>query len=314
MSRPRGRMNRQTVMRLAGSILAFALLVFLLSRQGWGEILASIRQISLARFLLAFGLVMVSRLAVSARWHRLLHVSQARLPFWQILRITFAGLFATNFLPSTVGGDVVRLAGALQLRTDRALVAASIVVDRLVGMFAMAMALPLGAGSLWVWMAGRGGVESSLPRWSAAPPLLSAGWPRKAWAYSRRVTRRLVTSLALWLKHPRNLFAATGFSWVHMACKFIAIQVLFAGMGEAISFWQVAGLWSFTYFITLFPVSINGLGLQEVSMSFIFSNLGGVGLNSALTAALLVRTLELVASLPGALFLPTILAGVSHDD
>ena len=36
------------------------------------------------------------------------------------------------------------------------------------------------------------------------------------------------------------------------------------------------------YFITLFPVSINGLGLQEVALTAIFTELGGISTQAAL--------------------------------
>jgi len=70
----------------------------------------------------------------------------------ETLRLTFAGLFANNFLPSTVGGDVVRLAGAMQARYDSAISAASLVIDRLVGMAGMTLFLPLICSRVRLWM------------------------------------------------------------------------------------------------------------------------------------------------------------------
>jgi uncharacterized membrane protein YbhN (UPF0104 family) len=60
--------------------------------------------------------------------------------------------------------------------------------------------------------------------------------------------------------------------------------------------------------VTLIPISINGYGLQEFSMTLIFSNLGRASISEGLAAALLFRTLMVLVSLPGALFLPDILA------
>jgi hypothetical protein len=56
------------------------------------------------------------------------------------------------------------------------------------------------------------------------------------------------------------------------------------------------------------PISINGYGLQEISMTLVFTHLGGATLASSLTAALLFRTSMMVASLPGVLFVPGLLA------
>ena len=99
-----------------------------------------------------------------------------------------------------------------------------------------------------------------------------------------------------------------------MLSLFSVVWLFINGMGENISLWLTSGLWSFTYFVTLLPFSINGYGLQEVSMTFIFSSLGGVSVQNSLTAALLVRTLQIIASLPGAVFLPDILVGLKSEE
>jgi len=80
-------------------------------------------------------------------------------------------------------------------------------------------------------------------------------------------------------------------------------------MGEEVSLWLIAGLWSATYFITLLPISINGMGVQELSMAFFFSSIAGISPSSALTLALLMRVIQMLASLPGVLSLPDIIAG-----
>jgi hypothetical protein len=76
------------------------------------------------------------------------------------------------------------------------------------------------------------------------------------------------------------------------------------------SFWSIGGLWSIVYFVTLLPFSINGLGIQEVTLTFFFSNIGGISLESGLTLAILIRTLMMLASLPGIAFIPMIMTAV----
>ena len=48
------------------------------------------------------------------------------------------------FLPSTIGGDVVRYLGGIQLDNQKIKCAGSLIMDRLVGMFGMALVLPFG--------------------------------------------------------------------------------------------------------------------------------------------------------------------------
>lgn len=64
--------DRTHLLRIAGTLLAIALLIYLLSHQGWQSILDATRQIPLGVLAACFGLVLISRLAVALRWHVLL--------------------------------------------------------------------------------------------------------------------------------------------------------------------------------------------------------------------------------------------------
>ncbi len=306
--------RRTMIVRLAGTLIALVLLIYLLTQQGWEEIAGAFNKIGVCRLALATALMLVSRLAVSARWYALLQASGVKMPLGQSMRITFAGLFANNFLPTTIGGDVIRLAAAVRLCYDAPAVTASLIVDRLVGMAGMAMTLPLG---LPRFLEVRHRSEGFLALKTVAPagwlPVPLSGWLTKAREKAQQAALRTLKALALCLKIPRSLLMGLVYTWMHMLCLFFVITLLFDGMGESLSFWLIAGLYSMVYFVTLLPVSINGYGLQEISMTLIFSTLGGASRTSGLTAALLFRTLLMIASLPGALFVPEILSGKKNQ-
>lgn len=304
-----GGLNGRTaiLIRVLGTLVAVVLLVVLLSQQGWGEIGGAIRQIPLWRFGLALALILVSRLAVTGRWYVLLRSAGIEVTSGQSLRLTFAGLFASNFLPTTIGGDVIRLAGALQLNLDGVVSAASLVVDRLVGMAGMAMVLPFGLPQ-FLDQEGLENVIRHAPLTSIS--WLPAGsWGRKLVDRGRQVTGKLVKALSIWTNQPRALLGSLIYSWVHMLCVFGSIWLFLGGLGEDTPLLLVGGLYSLVYFVTLLPLSINGYGIQEVSMTFVFSAVAGVSVQNSLTAALLFRTIMMLGSLPGALFVPGLLPG-----
>ena len=303
--------RRVPVLRILGTLLSVGLLVYLLSQQGWGEIWKAVQGIPYWRLILAFALMIVSRFAVTGRWHTLLSSSGLEVRLGQTIRITFAGLFASNFLPTTIGGDVVRLAGVLQLRLDAAVCAASLIADRLVGMAGMAMALPFGLPFFLHSPAVHASFSLSTPRVAGGISLPFVGERGRALASKGlRLSRRLFESLSLWLHQPRALLAALVFTWIHMLCLFSILFLLFGGMGENIPLLLIGGLYSLVYFVTLLPISINGYGVQEISMTFIFSTVVGASLSSALSAALLFRTMMVLASLPGVFFVPEMLSRV----
>lgn len=288
--------HRQRILQFTGTILAVVLLLLLLKEGGWEGIASSMHQIQVVDLVWVLMLFLVSRIATICRWHILLRSGGINIRFRDTALLTFTGLFASNFLPSTIGGDVVRLAGIMQMGFDRATCLASIAADRLVGMLGMFMAVPIGMVYSW--------------------PLLTSNSldPSFVVFFRRpiRFLRRTVSTFSIWLQKPVYLFLSLMFTWVHMTCIFGSIYVLVDDLGTPVSFWMIAGLWSLTYFITLIPISINGYGLQELSFTFLFSNVAGVSPAMSLTIVILLRAYFIISSLPGAIFLPSALAAMAE--
>jgi glycosyltransferase 2 family protein len=308
--------NHSFWLRLAGTLLAFVLLILLLRQQGWEQIGAVVSKIPAWRLWAALAVTLVSRCAVTLRWHILLRTAKVPARMEQSLRITFAGLFASNFLPTTIGGDMVRLAACIPLRLDTAVSTASLVVDRLIGMAGMALALPIGLARLaevgLTALTASSSIQPSGPLLGAA--LLRPGnWLKKMGQKAMGFIRRTLGSFTLWGSNPLGLFLAFLATCVHQLCLYTSIWLLLDGMGEPAGWLRIAGVWSLVYFITLLPVSINGYGLQEVSVTLLYARLGGVSPEASVSVALLLRTIQMIASLPGAFFVPGILAAARRS-
>ncbi len=291
--------RRAFLFRLAGTLLATALIFFLIEQEGVDAILSAVRQVSPGNFLLALLCLFLSRLFVSARWHVLVRAGGVRISYFKTSALTFAGLFASNFLPTTIGGDVVRLVSAIQMGMDQALALASLAADRLIGMLGMACLLPFGIPPVWASL--------------SAPALQSAalsGLFQRAWEFVKRTLRVFST----WVERPAALFLSLVFTWLHSLCVIAAFYIVIVGLGASMSFSLIAGLWSLAYFVTLMPVSINGYGVQELSLTFLFSQVGGLSAAASLTVAVAIRLLYMAASLPGAAYLPSIIAALNWEE
>jgi uncharacterized membrane protein YbhN (UPF0104 family) len=290
--------NRTLLLRLLGTLVATLLIVLLIQQEGWGEIVNAVKQISLASFLLALVSLLISRLFVIARWHVLLQSGGVKIPFSRSAELTLMGLFASNFLPTTIGGDVVRLTGVMQMGYDRAISLASIAADRIIGLLGMALVVPLGLIPAW----------GSLGQASQASLALMASLKRPI-----RFAQRTLKTFSTWLHQPRALIASLFCTFGNMIFIFLAVYILIEGLGSHVSFWLIAGLWSLSYFVTLIPISINGYGVQELSLTFLFLHVAGLSAATSLSMAVLIRIVFLFASLPGAIFLPSILLAISHQ-
>jgi hypothetical protein len=97
-----------------------------------------------------------------------------------------------------------------------------------------------------------------------------------------------------------------------MLCTVITMYILIEGLGSHADFWLVAGLWCLTYFVTLVPISINGYGIQELSLTYLLSSIAGLSAAASLTVAVLIRVLYTGVSLVGAFYLPGILAAMNE--
>jgi uncharacterized membrane protein YbhN (UPF0104 family) len=290
--------NRQTLARLAGSLLAVVLLFILLKEEGGDEITSALKRVSIWYFIAGIFVLLISRLFVVGRWHILLRSAGVDISFWRTAMLTFTGLFSSNFLPTTIGGDVVRLAGAMQLGYDRAICLASMVADRLIGMAGMIFTLPFGL--IPVLSLGNSGLQAV-----SFSALFQNGLD---------FVKRTLGTFVIWLNKPLALFISFASTFGNMAFIFLTIFLLIIGMGRHVSYLLIAGLWSLTYFVTLIPISVNGYGVQELSLTFLLSKFGGLSHSESLTIAVLIRVLFIITSLPGALFLPSILAAMNNKN
>lgn len=284
--------NRQAVLRGFGSLVAVGLAGALLQQRGWNELLAALESLTWQDLIAPVLLIVASRLLVSLRWYILLRSAGLVLSFPQAIGLTFAGLFANNFLPTTIGGDVFRLAGAMHLGFDRAVALASLAADRLAGVVGSVFTLPWPLVLQWLrvgWSAGGLGASALAAR------MLEFG----------QATAR---TLSIWIRKPRIILAALACTWGHLFCTALALQLLLLSLHQQVSLLGVLGLWSVAYFVTLVPISVNGYGVQELSLGFLFSTFGAVSVGASSTTAILIRGLYMLVSLGGAYFLPGILA------
>jgi len=301
--------NREIILRGAGTLLAIILLVVLLYQSGWDDIKVAIQRISIWNLALALGCIVLSRLCITGRWFVLLRSGGINIEFKETASLVFTGLFANNFLPTTVGGDVVRLAGAIQMGYDRAVCLASIAADRVVNMVGMSLAAPLGIWQLFTVPT----LGLLAPGIEKMPGLIGSFMLTGFWQKGWNFLLRTLGSFSMWLKKPSALLLALGFALVHMLSSFGANYALIIGLGESLAFWKVIGLFSLAYFVSLMPVSINGYGVQELTVTFLLSQFGGISLPVSATVAVSHRVLMMLVSLPGALTLPGVMASLNRS-
>ncbi len=301
------------LIRWVGTLVSSGLFFWLLARQNWAETWRSLSHTPFWLIPLVFFLYFSAMVLNSLRWNTLLRAQGIRVPFLELVKIVITGAFASNFLPSTVGGDSVRIVSLTRYEASWTLSVASVVIDRLLNVLAMITVLPLsyavfgGSGSalerpLLVGdlfqkysRVGRiplvfGGVQAT-SGWVAKWRLWLAGWLGRLWGILQK-----------WLQTPRSLLVAFLLSWLSSFVVFVAVWVLARGLDMSISLIQVMGAMALTYLVSLLPISINGYGVREIAVTTLYMQIGAT-LEQASTLAVVTRFVLLIETLPGALWL-----------
>jgi len=84
--------------------------------------------------ILSLGLAALSMLTLSVRWKILLLVYNIKVKLNKLYSYYLIGLFFNNFLPTSIGGDIVRIMKIVRISDDKTQGTASVIIERIVGM------------------------------------------------------------------------------------------------------------------------------------------------------------------------------------
>jgi uncharacterized membrane protein YbhN (UPF0104 family) len=287
--------------RITGTILSLGLLVWLVTQQDWDAFLTTLQKMRWELALLAAVLVLVTQTFNATRWFTLLRAIGLSTTWLRSIQIFFAGLYVSNFLPTTIGGDVLRLSG-IAAETDEGVNAgATVIIDRLVSLAGMALLLPFS----FIYL---------VPAIGGAATLAAPGYVMGlSWFDSIRPRMRKVwEAFALWKGKPGALAAAWVVSLAGVLSYLVSLLLLAHELDINVSLAQVAGVTGLTYFMTLLPISLNGWGVREVGVVAFYTTLGA-GADQAVALALVSRALLMIASLPGAFWVGSVLESLSSQ-
>ncbi len=293
-------------------VVSVALLAYVFAKVGWGELWTVLSDADLGFILLSLALIPVLQIASVLKWQVLLRAKQLHISFGRLWAVYLVGYFFNNLLPSNVGGDAVRSYQLGKQTGDLREAVASVFVERASGFFCLlALALtsvalrpglledPRVALALAVAFAGFGSLlvavldtrVLSLCRRLLPHPIL-ARWVHKAGQLQEAIRSYRGTRLWWRVSALTVLFYLLAILNVYVGClAFSATPPLFA-IGVAMPVILV---------ISMIPISIAGIGLQEWSYYVIFEQVGLPGA-LGLSVALLMRAKAILAGGVGGIF------------
>lgn len=261
---------------------------------------------------LALALVLVDRALNAYRWLILLRALTpgSRPPLAAVMRIFFVSSFVGNFLPS-VGGDVYRAYQLAQLNVRPAEAAASVLMDRVLGVLSMVIVgasafaslrgieIPGVAPALVVTAACCGVAAAAVfsSRAAAAAVALAERIPS---ARFNHIARGLTGAVRRYADHHGALAAVLALS---AGVQVLRILQAFC-LGLALGIAAPAGIYfAFVPLITLvmqIPITIAGLGTTQYAFERLFGY-AGVAAPLAVALSILFLALGTFGNLPGGL-------------
>lgn len=282
----------KTTLALAAKFAVTALLLTLVLRNvEVAQVTARLADLSALPLVAAAGLIAFqSVIVVTWRWETILAAIDQAPGRWRLTGVVLISLFFNQVLPSTVGGDGMRM--WLLRRRGRPLGASvrSVIIDRLLGLFGLLLLSLVGALALTWWH------PDSLPLWGAAAVglggiLFIAGAPLllrlAAWLPGEALRRHLGTVAqeveTLGRDKPLLLKLIAASVLGHVAIS-LAIWCTAAGIGVEIPLLQALAVLPAIMLAAAMPVSVAGWGVREGGMVLGLGLLGVATSDAALVS------------------------------
>jgi uncharacterized protein (TIRG00374 family) len=295
--------------------VSVALLALLFSRVDVSRMWSLARSASAAWLAAAVGLYLLMILASAWRWGLLLQAQNVRLPFRRLTSSFLVATFFNNFLPSNIGGDVLRVADTAPAAGSKTLATTIVLIDRAIGLVSLVLVAALGAtaatrmavavspaGPVLLWTGFAIAMLVSVPILLAPHAVVRAFQPLRAF-HPEWVDERLgrLTSALLRFREAPAAIGGCFVGAIFVQAVLVAFYLAVAhSMRIPIGFAELAVVVPISFIVQMLPVSMNGFGVREATFGFYFSRLG-LPLESALLMSFMGAALIMFVSLSGAL-------------
>ncbi len=294
---------RKNLWTLGKVVVTLALVYWLIERVDWRGVQTELAEVSWWLLLLYVVFQLTGNLISARKWQVIAEYKGLSFSLREGFFTYMTGAFINNFLPSTIGGDAYRGLWLAKHSGARAAGLSTVVFDRFIGLWTTAVLGLILSFTLW------SSVRESL---ALSVTLLALVGFLVAdfiitYLYCRQWFRDFVTRIPF-LK-VRRLFEEIIFYtkkdiWLRTSTwsgLFILVGIglsnytLFRALGSDIGFLPFFSVILLVAIVINLPISINNIGVKEWAYVAFFG-LVGVSVETAVTAALLSRFIQMILS------------------
>jgi len=282
-----------------------ALLLWWLARAiNFEQFSQSLQRLQIGPVLLALLMFVMQALLMGWRWHRIVKLLGGHLPAGRAIHLVFIGLFFNQALPSSVGGDAVRIWYLHRDGSAPGVAFSSVAIERGTGLVLIGLLITLFTPALWH------DIQNPALRIAllTVGPCLLAGLAlvtvadkiTPSWIPARLAAPLgdLSRGLRLMVAHPLAGSDILALGVTGSLLGLAAAYVLGRSLGLTLGLEAYIVLVGGAVLFAVLPVSLGGWGLREMGMVALFGTVG-VASESALVLSLVWGVLPLIVSLPG---------------
>ncbi len=307
------RLPSWTQSKLLKAAISVLLLGLLLYKINLGNLARSLSHVNGAWLALGVLVFFTANLASVYKWRLILKAQRINVSFPYLLSLFYIGLFFNNFLPSSVGGDVVRIF-KLSRKTGRALEAtSSVAMDRAtssIGLLVIAAAVAIFQARLlgWQFMTLLGAMiaVALALTWlviSEKAALRLGGIFRMDPLGARRHLVNFYYSLHQFQKQRARVAEVMAVSLVYQSLAIVLVYFLARSLGIHLAVYYYFLFIPIVLAVSMIPISLNGLGMREGAWVLLFSHVGVSAAAAFSMSILSLMVLTAVSMSGGVLYL-----------
>lgn len=310
---PRPGLGRRLLVFSIKLAVSLGLLAVLFGRMDASRLWIVMREASPLWLLASLSLYLVMILISAWRWRMLLDAQRVAVPAGRLVNSYLVATFFNNFLPSNIGGDVIRVHDTAPAAGSKTLATTVVLMDRGIGLLGLVLVAAVGASSasgdigtpswfvpgLWVsFVVGSLLVVPVVLRPHGVARVLSPlRRIHQEWV-SERLTR-LTTALGRFGENPRAMVWGFAGAVATQAVLVGFYAAIVRSMGIPLAWSHLAVVVPLSFIVQMAPVSVNGFGVREATFSIYFSRLG-LPIESAMAVSFMGAVLIMAFSLSGA--------------
>jgi len=285
-------------------LVGIILLVFLFLKVDLQEFISAFKDVNIFFLFLALISTFLGYVISSYKWKIALLSQAIKIRYTKLIESYAVSMFFGNFLPTSYGGDIVRVYDTAKISKKKVKSLSAVLFDRLVGFFVLLLIGLIASFFLIEFLSFSplilGGMVILLSFFFLSKyKIEEVRFFKKILKFDKKnIIKRLRESIFAYKKYPKYIFLIFIFSLLLQLNVIIFNYFIALGIGLNLPLKYFFFLIPLVNIISILPFSINGLGVREFAYVYLFS-LVDIPIHTALFMSLTVFFIRIVSSLPG---------------